>query len=283
MKESATANRLLGAHMSIEGGLYRALERGESIGCGAVQLFTRNNSRWAARDLMEAEISLFRRTRKKSGIGPVFAHGSYLINLASPGPFYDQSVQALVLEVQRAHQLGLEFVVLHPGAHKGAGEKDGLRLIVEALDRALEQTPGRVAIENTAGQGSCVGCDIKHLSYILQNTKYQSRVGVCIDTCHLFASGYDFRTREKYSNTFQMLLDHVPLKRIWAFHLNDSKKPLGSRVDRHEHIGKGHLGVDAFRLLLNDDRFERIPKVLETPKGKDLAEDIENLNLLRSL
>jgi deoxyribonuclease-4 len=283
---SNTDSLLLGAHMSIEGGLFRALERGHSIGCRTIQLFSRNNSRWAAKDLAAADIENFKNTRKNTGIGPVFAHASYLINLAAPNHFYEMSIQALITEIRRGHDLGLNFVVLHPGAHVGNGEKEGLQRIVNALNQALESTKGlgcSVVIENTAGQGTCLGCRLEHLSYMMEHVRYPERIGFCIDTCHLFASGYDFRSKTRYEWTMKKMLDHVPLEKIFAFHLNDSKKELGSRVDRHEHIGKGFIGLEGFRRLMRDDRFRSIPIVLETPKGKDLAEDVMNLKTLREL
>jgi deoxyribonuclease-4 len=277
---------VLGAHMSIEGGLYRALERGHSIGCNTIQIFTRNASRWAAKEVSTEEVALFRKARKAAQIAPIFAHCSYLINLGCGGGFYEQSIAALTAEVIRAETLGLNFVVLHPGSHRGSGEEQGLACAVSALDRVFSQTAGmkcKIAIENTAGQGNCLGSKIEHLDYILKHSKFPNRIGMCIDTCHFFAAGYDLRTRETYDATFQELLSKIPVRKILAFHLNDSKTQLNSHVDRHEHIGKGHLGVEAFRMLLNDERFKKIPKVLETPKGKDLAEDVINLTLLRSL
>lgn len=272
--------------MSIEGGLFRALERGKSIRCRTIQLFTRNNSRWATKDLSNDEVCSFKKVREAAGINPVFAHCSYLINLAAPAEFYQKSIEALILEVRRAEQLGLDFVVLHPGAHMGRGEKEGLKRIIDALNQVFRGTTGarcKIAIENTAGQGSCLGCSFEHLDYILRHVCEPERVGIVLDTCHLFAAGYDIRSKKVYRETFQRLGDLIPLSKVWAFHLNDSKKPLNSRVDRHEHIGKGFLGTNAFRLLLHDERFTSIPKVLETPKGKDLAEDVINLNLLRRL
>lgn len=277
---------LLGAHMSIEGGLHRALERGHSIGCTTIQIFTRNNARWAARDLMEEEIRQFHAIRDQHSIHPVFAHCSYLINLAAGNEFYEKSIAALVTEVQRADSLRLPFVVLHPGAHRGIGEEEGLVRVVSAINEVISSTSSakcKIVIENTAGQGSCVGCKLEHLEYLWNHVADQNRLGFCIDTCHLFAAGYDIRTEKTYTKTFQDLLNHVPLSSILAFHLNDSKKELGSRVDRHEHIGKGQIGRIAFRCLLNDSRFRSVPKVLETPKGKDLAEDVVNLKCLRGM
>ncbi|MCI0415226.1 deoxyribonuclease IV [bacterium] len=277
---------LLGAHMSIEGGLHRALERGHSIGCTTIQIFTRNNTRWAARDLLDEEIRQFQRTLTQHSIRPVFAHCSYLINLAAGNEFYEKSIAALITEVLRADSLGLPFVVLHPGAHMGKGEDEGLIRVVAAINQVIDATSKakcKIVIENTAGQGSCVGCKFEHLAYLWTHVNDQNKLGFCIDTCHLFAAGYDIRTEKTYAHTFKSLLNHVPLSSIFAFHLNDSKKELGSRVDRHEHIGKGRIGKMAFRCLLNDSRFVSVPKVLETPKGKDLAEDVINLKCLRRM
>jgi deoxyribonuclease IV len=277
---------LLGAHMSIEGGLYRALERGHSIGCRTIQIFTRNNARWAAPDLLEDDVTQFQAIRRQHAIHPVFAHCSYLINLASHNEFHKKSIEALTTEILRAERLGLPFVVLHPGAHMGSGEAEGLVRVAAALNEVIDATSKArcmIVIENTAGQGSCVGCKLEHLEYLWNHAIDQDRLGFCIDTCHLFAAGYDIRTPKSYAETFESLLRHIPLRSIMAFHLNDSKKPLGSRVDRHEHIGKGEIGAAAFRCLLNDPRFIHVPKVLETPKGKDLAEDVVNLKRLRRM
>jgi deoxyribonuclease-4 len=272
--------------MSIEGGLYRALERGHSIGCRTIQIFTRNNARWAAPDLLEEDVNRFHAIRDQHSIQPVFAHCSYLINLASHNEFYKKSIEALKMEVLRAERLGLPFVVLHPGAHMGQGERQGLTRVAAAINEVIDATANarcKIVIENTAGQGSCVGCKFEHLEYLWNQAIDRSRLGFCIDTCHLFASGYDIRTPKSYERTIESLLRHVPLQSVLAFHLNDSKKPLGSHVDRHEHIGKGQIGAAAFRCLLNDPRFLDVPKVLETPKGKDLAEDVVNLRLLRRM
>ena len=277
---------LLGAHMSVAGGLYLALERGASIRCSTIQIFTRNSNRWAAKELEDSEENAFRNIRAKTGIAPVFAHCSYLINLAATGELYEKSIQALITEVRRSERLGLEFVVLHPGAHTGNGEKAGLQRVAGALNRVFEETGDarcKIAIENTAGQGSCLGCNPEHLEHIVSHVNSEDRLGFCIDTCHLFAAGHDIRTEAQYTATFQRLSGHIPLQKILAFHLNDSKTPLDSRVDRHQHIGKGYIGKEAFRCLLTDTRFVDVPKVLETPKGKDLAEDKMNLRTLRKL
>jgi deoxyribonuclease IV len=277
---------LLGAHMSIEGGLHRALERGHSIGCNTIQLFSKNSNRWAARELIDSEILEFKNVRTQTGIHPVFAHCSYLINLAAPNHFYKMSIDALTVEIQRGEMLGLDFIVLHPGAHVGKGEKEGLKRVANALNEAIVRTSASkcvIVIENTAGQGSCLGCKFEHLEYLFSHVHDPKRLGFCIDTCHLFASGYDIRDPKSYQRTVTQMLNHIPLEKVRAFHLNDSKKDLGTRVDRHEHIGKGFIGLNGFRSLLQDERFRSVPKVLETPKGKDLAEDVVNLKTLREL
>ena len=275
----------IGAHMSVEGGLYRAIERGQSIGCDAIQIFTRNNSRWAVPELIEEEVQKFQATREQHSIRHIFSHCSYLINIASTD-FYEKSIGALKAEVLRSERLGLPFVVLHPGAHRNLGEHEGLVRVVNAIQDVLQATSPancKIVIENTAGQGSCVGCKVEHLEYLWNHIGDHRRFGFCLDTCHLFAAGYDLRTEETYAETMRRMFESIPVSSILAFHLNDSKKPLGSRVDRHEHIGKGYIGKKAFQFLLNDPRFVSAPKVLETPKGKDMAEDVRNLKCLRRL
>ena len=285
-KKKAVRALLLGAHMSIAGGVEKSILRGESIGCRAVQIFTKNSNQWRARPLEEEEIRSFHENREKTGIF-VFGHTSYLINLASADDdLWQKSVESFVLEVERCASLGLPYLVTHPGAHLGAGEEVGLRRIAGALDEICAQTKGlpvTILLETTAGQGSSLGCRFEHLAEIIEGCSYPERLGVCFDTCHAFAAGYDLRTPEAYEETFARLDSLVGLELVKAIHLNDSKGALGSRLDRHEHIGFGHLGTEPFRLLLNDPRFRRLPMVLETPKGKDLKEDVQNLAVLRSL
>ena len=265
-----------GAHMSITGGVDRALERGASIGCEAVQIFLKNNMQWAGKLLATDEIARFRQHRL-----PAFAHSSYLINPASMNPmFRRKSIIALIDEIERATLLGVPFIVLHPGA------QGNLRDATQSLDEVFAATkcsPVKIALETTAGQGSCLGHRFEHLATIIQSSKHPSRLAVCVDTCHIFAAGYDIRTPKGYRQTASEMEQTFGCDRIVAFHLNDSKKPLGSRVDRHEHIGKGHLGLPAFRNVLRDERWRDLPMVLETPKGPDLAEDVENLRVLRRL
>lgn len=273
--------------MSIAGGLMRALERGQSVGCETVQIFTKNNNQWRSRDLTKGEAADFRGRLLRGPIRIAFAHDSYLINLASPDPsLLERSRLAFVDELERARELGLQYLVLHPGAHLGLGEEEGIRQISKSFDWIFEKTPSgkvKVLIETTAGQGTSLGFRFEEIRAILNGVKESHRLGVCIDTCHVFAAGYDLRTEKGYQRTFEDFGRIVGIERIKAFHLNDSKKPLGSRVDRHEHIGKGFLGLRPFQLLLNDPRFKNHPMVLETPKGKDDTWDRQNLKVLRDL
>jgi deoxyribonuclease-4 len=278
---------LLGAHMSIGGGVHRAIERSRSIGCTAMQIFVKNNMQWFARPFLPEEIRAFLDHAQRSELGAIFAHANYLINLAATNPqFHANSIRALSEELVRAEQLELPFIVLHPGAHLGEGEEAGLEKIVNSIDTifgGLPKVRTRIALETTAGQGSCLGHDFGHLAHILANVHEPARLCVCLDTAHIFAAGYDIGSEKA---TQQMLNDFdriIGLERLAAIHLNDSKAARGSRVDRHEHIGKGQIGLDAFRVIMRDRRIRKIPKVLETPKGKELKEDIENMNTLRGL
>jgi len=277
----------LGAHMSIAGGIDRALERGSSIGCETIQIFLKNNMRWRSDPLSSDEVERFARLQAATGIEPVLAHASYLINLAAPGrPLQRLSIAALADEIRRADLLHVPFVVMHPGAHMGAGETEGLRRVAASLDAALAETAGspvRVALETTAGQGTYLGHRLEHLATILELSRHPERLAVCLDTCHLLAAGYDIRTEDGYTQTVAELERTVGARQVVALHLNDSKSALGSRVDRHEHIGRGHLGLDGFRHVLGDPRWRELPMVLETPKGEDLREDVENLRVLRGL
>jgi deoxyribonuclease-4 len=284
----------LGAHMSIAGGLPRAVDRAVAHGCEALQIFTKNASQWRARPLPPDEIVQFRRAVAASGIRSVVAHNSYLINVATTAPaLRAQSIAALTEEIDRAEALGLMGLVMHPGSYTTTDESTGLRMIADALRTLLaERSRGRtmILLEHTAGQGTALGHRFEHLATIIDLLDGSSRVGVCLDTCHLVAAGYDIVTPEGYLETFKQFNRIVGLRRLKAFHLNDSKKPCGSRVDRHEHIGKGCLGLETFRRLLNDRRFEKLPMLLETPKVEDRKSksdvdplDRENLRVLRSL
>lgn len=286
----------LGAHLSIAGGLPRAVDRAVASRCEALQIFTKSAGQWRARPLPPDEIALFRQKVAASGIRPVVAHNSYLINLATAQPeLRAQSIAALGEELDRAEALGLDGLVMHPGSFTSGTEADGLRLIAEALERLLDERPHaktRILLEHTAGQGTNLGHRFEHLAEIIDRLHGTPRVGVCLDTCHLLAAGYDICSPEGYVATFTAFDRIVGLSRIKVFHLNDSKKPCGSRVDRHEHIGKGCLGLEPFRLLLNDRRFSAHPMLLETPKletpesrrRSDLDPwDARNLRTLRRL
>ena len=278
---------LLGAHTSIAGGVHRAIERSCSINCSAMQIFVKNNMQWFARPFLRQEITAFLDHPQRAALSSVFAHANYLINLAAiNSQFYANSLRALLEELRRADQLELPFLVLHPGAHLGAGEEPGLRKIVAALDRVLAASPQvktRIALETTAGQGSCLGNRFEHLAYIIANVREPERLCVCLDTAHIFAAGYDLGTKAEIRRTFAEFDRIIGRDRLVAVHLNDSKTTRGSQVDRHEHIGKGQIGLEAFRFIMSHGRFRKIPKVIETPKGKDLAEDVENMKTLRDL
>lgn len=286
----------LGAHLSIAGGLWRAVDRAEASGCEALQIFTKSAGQWRARTLPAAEIARFRRRVRETGIRPVLAHNSYLINLAAADRrLRARSLAALVEELDRAETLGLDGLVMHPGSYTTGTERGGLRLIASGLAALLEQRPEgrtRILLEQTAGQGTNLGHRFEHLAEILARLGATPRVGVCLDTCHLLAAGYDIGTPEGYAETFRQFGQIVGFTRLKAFHLNDSKKPCASRVDRHDHIGKGCLGLEPFRRLVNDPRFTRLPMLLETPKLETpesrRASDVDpldrvNLDVLRGL
>lgn len=278
---------LLGAHMSISGGVHTAVDRATSIGCTALQVFTKNNNQWRAKPLGENDIQSYKRKIADARIAPVVAHDSYLINLCAVNPdILKKSREAFIDELQRCEQLGIQLLNFHPGAHGGAGERDGIKKIIESLNIAHEKTKGfhvLSVVEATAGQGSAVGYKFEHLAEIICGVEEPQRMAVCIDTCHIFAAGYNIGTEEGYEKTFREFDEIVGLKKIAAFHCNDSKKGLGSHVDRHEHIGKGLIGLAGFGFLMNDERFAKIPKILETPKSEDLHEDVENMNVLKNL
>jgi len=278
---------LLGAHMSIAGGVFNAPLRGKSVGCDTIQIFVKNANQWVGKLISDEEAEKLQETKKETGIDPIFSHNSYLINLASPDDaLYEKSVNAMLDELERSEKLNLPFLVVHPGSHVGSGEEAGLHRIAEALNTLFAKTKGykvKIALETTAGQKSNLGYKFEHLSYLIKAVKDKKRLCVCYDTCHTFAAGYDLRTKKAYDATFREFDKLVGLDHICAFHLNDSVKELGSNVDRHAHIGQGHIGEEGFRLLLNDERFANIPMVLETPKGPDMAEDVMNLKVLGGL
>lgn len=278
---------LLGAHMSIAGGVGNALLDGKKVNCDAIQIFTKSSRQWAAKPYTKEEIEQFKVNRKDTGISTVIAHDSYLLNLGSPDTALRiRSVAAFIDELERCETLGVSNLVAHPGAHVGTGEAEGIKTIAKSLDEVHTACPGynvKITLEITAGQGSNLGYRFEQIRNIIDATKQSERLRVCFDTEHAFAAGYDIRTKDGYERTFTQFDEAIGIKLLAAFHLNDSKKEFNSRVDRHEHIGKGFIGVEAFRLLLNDKRFWGLPMCLETPKGPDLKEDRENLTLLRSL
>ena len=261
-----------------------ALQRCKEIGGEICQIFVKNNMQWLGKSLPQTDVERFCRDFKASQLKVVFGHTGYLINLgAGDSANRDKSIKSLVQEMTFANELGLPFLVLHPGAHLGAGEEVGLKRIVEGLDEVLKTVPKvRIALENTAGQGSCLGFKLEHLAEIFDRAQKPERLGLCIDTAHLLASGYEIRTPKSWDDVIKQIDSLLGLKQILAFHLNDSKTGLGSRVDRHEHIGKGEIGGDAFKHIVNDPRFKNIPGCLETPKSTDGHEDRENLAVLKS-
>jgi deoxyribonuclease-4 len=276
-----------GAHMSISGGLHKAFGQGERAGCDTIQIFSKNQQQWRGKTLAEQDIALFKAEQQRSGLGPVIVHDSYLINLASPNDeLWEKSIAAFADELERCSALGIPYLVTHPGAHTGSGEEAGLRREATALNRLLEAGTGcetMILLETTAGQGTCLGQRFEHLAYLIEQAAHPERIGVCVDTCHVLAAGYDIRTPEACAATFAEFDRIVGIERIKALHLNDSQKDLGSRVDRHTHIGAGCVGLEGFRAIVNDPRFADLPMIIETPKGDDLAEDIENLSKLRGL
>jgi deoxyribonuclease-4 len=280
---------ILGTHTSIAGGHHLAIERAKKCGCDCVQIFTKNGSQWRAKPIAPQQAELFRDAMRRSGIAHAMAHGSYLINLASPDRnLWRRSVRALADELRRAEMLGIPYVVVHPGAYTTSTETGGLRRISRALDEVHDRVGDITAqclLETTAGQGTSIGCRFEHLATILDNVKDPDRLGICFDTCHVFAAGYPMQTKRDYNATMRALNATVGVKRIKAFHLNDSRRELGSRVDRHAAIGRGEMGLEPFRLLLGDRRFRKVPMVLETPKGEEdgIDCDIINLRTLRGL
>ncbi len=280
---------LLGAHQSIAGGLHLAFARNREVGGESLQIFTANQRQWRVKNPDPEAIKLFRATWSEHGDLPVAAHASYLINLAASAPeAAEKSAAAFVDELHRCRLLGIRFVVIHPGSHGGAGVEAGLVQVVRQLDMALERAgvldaDCRILLETTAGQGTSLGSSFAELGWLLGQSRHPEHLGVCVDTCHLFAAGYDLRSEEGYGRTFAELEREIGCGHVHFFHLNDSKKGCGSRVDRHEHIGRGEIGLAGFRRLLADPRFRHLPMTLETPKGEDLAEDVENLRVLRSL
>ncbi len=273
---------LLGAHVSTAGGHSQAFKRARAIGADCLQIFTRAPARWQGKSLTKSTVQAFRAERESYGRPAVLAHDMYLTNLATEDPIvYERSIESLIDEVDRCYQLGLDGLVLHMGSHLGRGESSGLARFIRGLEQVLRATPPlRLLLETTAGQGHCLGHRFEHLAEVLSRTGSE-RLGVCLDTCHVHAAGYDLRTSGGYRRTFQEFDRLVGLERLWALHLNDSQKPLGSRLDRHAHIGQGEIGREAFRRLVTDHRLAAIPMILETPEHETMH--AINLSLLRQM
>jgi deoxyribonuclease-4 len=273
--------------MSTSGGVWRALQRGHSIHCEVIQIFVKNNMQWFGKPYSQEDLALYANELAANSFTCVFGHTGYLINLAAPeSPNRDHSIKSLIQEIHLATDLGLPFLVLHPGAHLGTGEAAGIKQVIAGLDavfRATKESPVRIALENTAGQGTCLGHQLAHLAAIYDGVKRPERLGVCLDTAHFLAAGYDIRSPKGWDAAIREAGSLIGLKQILAFHLNDSKTDLGSRVDRHAGIGEGKIGKEAFRHIVNDARFKNHPGCLETPKTESLQEDVQNLATLRSL
>lgn len=278
---------LLGSHMSVRGGIFTAFERGTAIGCSTMQVFVKNSNQWVGKPLTAEDIRNYKTAEAKASIAPVVAHAAYLINLCA----VDQGVlrrsrAALEDELRRCEALGILGLIVHPGAHMGAGVEAGVAGVAASINYVHRRTPGLrtlTVLETTAGQGTTVGSRFQELSSILAQIEETPRIGICIDTCHLFAAGYPIHSLEGWESTLRKLDSIIGMERLVAVHVNDSKKGLGSRVDRHEHIGRGMLGETCFRNLMNDPRLARVPKILETEKSEDMHEDVRNMRFLRSL
>lgn len=279
--------------MSVSGGKYMALERGKELDCQSIQIFVRNVRGWASKPLEQEEIDEFleKKEEYKEQIWPLLSHNSYLINLAtSDQEKLSKSYDAMLDELYKADQLKLDYIVIHPGTYnykdKNETKQTGLTQIVEQLNRLINNTKNsevKILLENVAGQGHNLGRKFHHLKYIINKIENKNRIGVCFDTCHAFASGYDFTTKKKYEEMWNEFDNTIGLRYLLAFHLNDSEKELGSRIDRHTHIGQGMIGKEPFGFFVNDDRFKDYPGILETPKGKDMKNDIMNLKTLKNL
>lgn len=282
-----TSGVLLGAHMSVAGGVHTAFARGASIGCTAMQVFVKNNNQWLGKPQTDEDIAKYKTGEAKTTIAPVVAHAAYLINLcATNTDTLKKSRNAFVDELKRCEAFGIKALIFHPGAHLGAGEAEGIKRIAESLNIIHEKTKNvatLTTLEGTAGQGSAIGYRFEHLRGIIDFVDEKNRMAACLDTCHLFAAGYNISTEVGWNDTIEQFDEIIGLNRLVAIHTNDSKKELGSRVDRHEHIGKGLIGLTGFRMLMNDERLAHVPKILETEKSDDMHEDVENMNALRSL
>ena len=278
---------IFGAHESIAGGLNLAVWRGHKATCDTIQIFNKSNNQWRAKKIGVKEVENFFAAIEETGVTVSVSHTSYLINIASPKPdLREKSYLSLKDEMERCRLLKIPNLILHPGSHVGSGEETGLRTIVESLNRLFDDLVDNdvtLLLESTAGQGSNLGHTFEQLASLIDGVEDKEHIGVCLDTCHVFAAGYSLVDSEDYRRTMQSFDDTVGLNRLGIIHMNDSKRELGSRIDRHEHIGEGHIGLDGFRNIVNDKRLEKVPLILETPKDEDLTEDIENLRRLRGL
>ncbi len=280
-------NQLLGAHTSTAGGVSKAILLAEKLGFNAIQIFSKNNNRWDAKPLDLNEVEKFKSLWEKSNIGFIVVHDSYLINLCAANKTnLEKSRNAFINELERCNTLGVKHLNFHPGAHVGQGESDGLKIIAESLNIAHDKTKNfnvSSMIELTAGQGTNLGYKFEHIAKIIELVDSPERITACIDTAHIFAAGYNIKNETEYEKVITEFDLIIGLDKLQCFHINDSKKELGSRVDRHEHIGQGYIGLEGFSNIMNDKRLTHIPKILETPKGKEQLEDLENLDILKSL
>ncbi|MDO9527983.1 MAG: deoxyribonuclease IV [Syntrophales bacterium] len=277
-------NPLLGAHISIAGGIEKSLLRGYDLGCNTIQIFTKNSRGWREKQLENLEIDNFHETKKKTGIDPIISHCSYLINLASPeNETYRKSINAMLCEMERCELLEIAYLVMHPGFHKGSGELSGIEKISDSINLIHQKTAGfivKILLEMTAGQGTSLGYKLEHIAKIIERTEEKSRIGFCLDTCHAFAAGYELRTKYSYGKIFKDIEEITGMEKLMVIHLNDSQNDCGTRVDRHEHIGRGFIGEQPFRWIMNDERLKNIPKIIETPKVG--SKDRDNLQLLKN-
>lgn len=280
-------NDYIGTHLSISGGLHLAIDRANEASCGVMQIFTRNPNQWKGKPISDNDVALFRAKRNDSALHDILSHDSYLINLAAPiGETRDKSITAFAEEMKLCTRLGIDKIVMHPGSHLTDSPENGLTRVISAFDKLFDTVPefeGHILLETTAGQGSNLGRTFEELQTIISGSRYTDKFAVCFDTCHTFAAGYNISTEEGYVETMTTFDRIIGINKLRCFHFNDSKKGLGSRVDRHEHIGLGALGINPFRYILNDSRFNSIPKILETPKGDTGEMDAVNMTILRNL
>ena len=278
---------IFGAHESIAGGVYKAIERGKQATCDTIQIFNKNNNSWKAAVLKPDDIDKYFKLIDELGVTVATSHTSYLINIASPDKtLFEKSINSLAEEMERCNTLKIPNLILHPGSHVGSGEKAGTKKVgiaINKLFKKLKNNKCTLLLECTAGQGTNLGYKFEQLAEMIDLTENKDHIGVCRDTCHIFSAGYPLIDLKDYKNTMKSFDNIIGLERLKIIHMNDSKKPFGEKKDRHEHIGKGFIGLEGFRNIVNDSRLKNIPLILETPKGDDLKEDIENLKILRGL